>query len=404
MLLGPRPSLRRILGLRYLTGVPRSPTLARGAPPVARILLASWVLLGLAGCTAPRLTSELRVEPFASLRAAYDRLPQERLEVEVRVDGQPSVVALRRIQGGTQASIRPTLVMQPGLMASGETWRFLAGALEGAFDLLLVDPPGAGGSSVPDPEGAPEHAYGPTWLAAHTLAALEALEASQPRGAQHTSRPASYVLVGHSLGGAVVLRALADGGLRERHAGVLARVRGAVLFNPADIALSTRQEMFVNLTRLTDFEVGVAERLGLLRRRVRMGVLDNAVLGPAHALEDEARRIEDMLGRRPMRRAAQAMLRRFQPLEQDGETTDMDAARRLAVEEGAVSQPVLVLWGTQDRTFAREVGEAVVQRLARARMVELPHAGHSSHQDAAREAASHLRGFVESLAAEPGSP
>lgn len=360
--------------------------------PALRPCAAALALALLGACTAPRLATETRVPPYAQLRAAWDRAPREALSVPVQVDGVAGEMTLTRVRAATpQAALRPTLVLQPGLLATGDTWRFLVGALEGACDLLLVDPPGTGTSTGPDPRTASEHAYGPTWLAAHTLAALEALEARE-RGAP------TYVLLGHSLGGAVVLRALADTGLHQRHGPLLTRVRGAVLFNPADIALSTRQQMFVDLTRLTDFEVGLGERLGLLRRRVREGVLENAVGGRNGALEEEARRIEDLLGRPATRHAAQAMLRRFQPLEQDGLTRDGPAAERLAAEEAAIEQPVLVLWGLQDRTFEQRVGEDVLRRLPRGRWVPLPGAGHSSHQDAAQEAARHVREFVDGLA------
>lgn len=368
--------------------------------PRAPLLVLALALL--TGCVAPRLVDERRQAPYAGLLATYEALPRstERYEV-VAPDGERVVgVALEHVRAehrGAGGDGVPTLVLQPGILASGGTWRFLAGALAGTHELLLVDPPGTGASDAPDARTLGPTAYSPGWLAGCTLGAIEAFErAHGPR--------ASYVLVGHSLGGAVVLRALGDPGLRTRHAALLARVRGALLFNPADILLASRSERLLDMAQISDLEVGIGERLGVLMKEVRTGVRENVLHPERDALRAEALRIEALVGRPATRHAMQAMLRRFQPLQADGRTLDRPAAERLAAHERSITQPVRILWGTADATLARAQGDALCARLPTCRLIPLEGIGHSSHQEGVLGALGHVRAFLAELATGTTQP
>jgi pimeloyl-ACP methyl ester carboxylesterase len=270
------------------------------------------------------------------------------------------------------------------------------GALGADHDLIAVDPPGTGASDVPDPQRAGPSAYSPTWLAAHTLGALEAWE-------RRTGVARDYVLVGHSLGAGVVLRALADPDLALRHKDLLARVRGAVLLAPADIAMEHRDPKLLEIALLSDLKAGVGERLGAMQKAVREGVRDNAVKPERDALRSEALRIEALLGRPSTRHAAQAMLRRFQPT-RDGFAADLPAARRLADQERGIDKPVLLLWGTEDTTLPIAGAAALRERLPREEFVALEHKGHSLHQEAVTEVVEHMRVFLSSLPAGTTTP
>jgi pimeloyl-ACP methyl ester carboxylesterase len=351
----------------------------------------------LTGCVAPRLVDEARQSPYAELGEAYERLPRttERFEVAMR-DGTTLGVALEHVRGVGGAGL-PTLVMQPGILADGRTWRFLAGGLAGAYDLVLVDPPGSGASDAPEPRALPPTAYSPTWLAEATLGAVEAFERA------HGPREA-YVLVGHSLGGAVALRALADPDLRARHGAVLGRVRGALLFNPADLLLDPPPRKLQDIASVSDFEVGVGERLGLLMKEVRTSVRGNVAHPWRDALRSEALRIEALLGRPATRHAMQATLLRFQPRLPDGVTLDRKAAEALAAHEAAIPLPLHVVWGRLDTTLTERQGCALCARLPTCRLHVLEGIGHSSHQERLDEHLPQVRELLAGLAAAPRAP
>jgi pimeloyl-ACP methyl ester carboxylesterase len=345
------------------------------------------VLLG--ACAAPRLVDERRQEPYAGLVARYEAAPRTQRSVEVRPEGdEPLEVAFETLDGDA-TDARPVLVMQPGMLADGGTWRFLAGALAHELDLVLLDPPGTGRSSAPaiGPKGSPR--YSPTWLADCLLSALA--EWDRENGSART-----YVLVGHSLGGAVVLRALADPTLAARHAGVLARVRGAALMSPADIATTHRSETALEIACLGDCKAALGGNLGVMKKQVSEGVRDNVTHPERDALAGEAARIEALLGRREPRHCVRAMLVRFQPLGK-GLEPDLASAQRLADHERAIAQPILMLWGPRDGTLHPTDAERIRERLAHERFVALDGLGHSLHQEGVLRVADEVRAFVAGL-------
>jgi pimeloyl-ACP methyl ester carboxylesterase len=345
------------------------------------------VLLG--ACAAPRLVDERRQEPYAGLLARYEAAPRTQRSVEVTPQGdEPLDVAFETLDGDA-TDARPVLVMQPGILADRGTWRFLAGALARELDLVLLDPPGTGRSSAPaiGAKGSPR--YSPTWLADCMLSALAAWD-------RENGSTRGYVLVGHSLGGAVVLRALADPTLATRHAGLLARVKGAALMSPADVATTHRSRAALEIACLGDCKAALGGSLGVMKKQVREGVRENVRHPERDALAGEAARIESLLGRRESRHGVRAMLVRFQPLGKRLEP-DLAAARRLADHERAVAQPILMLWGPRDGTLHPTDAERIRERLAHERFVALDGLGHSLHQEGVLRVADELRGFVGEL-------
>jgi len=364
---------------------------AQNAPRAARLPAAlALAALLLAGCVSPRLVDERRQAPYAGLLARYEALPHKPERLAVQVPGSAPVRVGLDVVTSPRGAGGAVLVLQPGILSDGSSWRFLMGELGGEHDLIAVDPPGTGASDAPDPRAAGPEGYSPTWLAAHTLGALEAWET-------RTGVARDYVLVGHSLGGTVVLRALADPGLGARHRDLLARVRGVVLLAPADIALERRDEKFRDLALLSDFKAGVGERLGLVQQGVREGIVDNAVRPERDALLDEALRIEALAGRPATRHAAQAMLRRFQPM-LPCDRPDLPAARRLAEQERGIDKPILLMWGVSDKTLPVMEAEAIRERLASEEFLALEHVGHSIHQEGVERVAAQMRAFLARVA------
>jgi pimeloyl-ACP methyl ester carboxylesterase len=358
---------------------------------VIRAVAAGALLLAAACTPTVRLADERTTPPYPALLARGAAARAEVRAFVVRAPGSPpvTVVLERRTTGGGAG--RPTLVLQPGILADATTWRFLAGAVVADHDVLLVDPPGCGRSDVPPPASSRD-AYAPAWLAEHTLLALEAWE--REGGARR-----DLVLVGHSLGGEVVLRALADPGLRARHGDLLARVRGAVLLAPADLAVASFGPEIADVAELTDLEAGIGCTHGLAARKVAEAIRANAA-SPSDALAQEAERLAAYLCRPASRHAAQAMLRRFRPQDARGRAKREALAPLLAQERG-IATPILVLWGEEDDTLPFAQAAPLVARLPSARLESLPGAKHSIQQERAEDVAARVRRFVASLPRSP---
>lgn len=362
-----------------------------------RSLLALGTLittLALAACaSSPRLLDERRTEPYAGLLAQVDATRVEHRLIRVAPgDGPPLTIGLQIVHAPHGAA-KPVLVLQPGILADGTTWRFLVGALAQDNDLLVIDPPGCGASDRPSPACQDGARYSPSWLAECTLLVLRDFEARQ-------ARPRRLILVGHSLGGTVVLRMLAQPDLRARYADVMGRVDRAVLLDPADLALTKADPRFLEIRDLPDWKATLAIALGIVRRNVEKAVYDGVVDPEHRALRQEADRMCAMLTDTATRHAAQAMLRRFQPTDQAG-CPDRAAIRRLADEERSIRVPILVLWGERDDTFPLADAAPIFERLTSERLVIVPAAKHSSHQEAARFVAGEIKAFADGPSAMP---
>lgn len=378
--------------------MPGRPPLHRGAPPgvLGALLLGALLSAPLGGCAArPRLLHEERTAPYQGLVERAAAQPEELRLLRVAHDALGPVDVALHVRRAPQGAAQPVLVLQPGVLADAGTWRFVAPLLAPRFDLVLVDPPGTGASGKPDVRHVSSDAYSPTWLAAHTLGALAAFDAGEPARRR-------YVLVGHSLGGAVVLRMLDDPGLRARHGALLRQVERAVLIGPADLGLSAADERLLAIRDLSDFEASVGQALGVVRRQVEQGVFDS-VLDPGRAaLVGDAQRLESALCVSATRHAAQAMLRRFLPTDRCGRP-DRAAIERLTADERSVSQPLLVLWGEQDDTLPLSGAQGLLERLQTEELRVLA-SKHSPHVEQVEQTAALIAAFAAGEPLPPGAP
>ncbi len=261
-----------------------------------------------------------------------------------------------------------TIVMVHGVLSDRRVWRFVAGDLSRENDLVLVDLPGCGESAKPSPAEVGEGFYSPATLAATALAVLE--ERFEARGF-----PARVTLMGHSLGGMVVLRMLSDPALRARHARLLSRVDGAVLLAPADVAVEKKYPVFEQVAKLTDVEAEIGEATGILAREVLKATFEGAT-DPSKMPREEAERLARILGDSATRHAAQAMLRRAVPF-RENEHPDWDAIAMVEAQYRNVSVPCLLVWGRRDETLPVSMGWKLAGQLPRATLRVIPSATHA---------------------------
>ncbi len=336
---------------------------------VATAFLAVLFLLGACASTPP-LRDEETTEPYAS-RVAKDRsLKSSRIRVRAEDPGkEPLKVSLRVILSPNGPSDE-VLVLHPGILADGSTWRFITAMLAERFDLVVLDPPGTGKSDKPDPKTQGEDSYSPTWLARHGLRAVDSWQKSAG-----DDRP--LVLLGHSLGSSVIIRMIADPTLDGEFGDIRRRINNPILISPVDVAIVRVPPVFRELVDLPGWQVGMGNTLGVLQSKIKKGVYRSVYDPDNRALEQEAERIIRMLRDGPTRRATQEMIRKFTSWADN--RPDWDGIQVIEAYYGRVEIPVLILWGRRDETFSVSMGYKLAAQIPGARLVVVDKSMHSPH-------------------------
>ena len=281
------------------------------------LLLAPVLALSGTGCAGAPLRDERTTEPYAGLLARGATLARTRSVAPVADPGGALVpIALEHLHARSGAPGR-VLVLVHGIFSDHSSFRFLAPLLAEQDDVLLVDLPGTGASGKPDPDRAGPDAYSPEWLARHVLGAVEWWAGSQ-------RERVPVVLVGHSLGAAVVLRMASSPELGLRFRELLARVPALVLIAPPDVVMEELPRPLEEPSRLDAPLVHLADLFGVLDAEARRAVVASRDDPARDALEQDAQGIAQSLAARETRRASQAMLRRYSPAAPDG---SLDRAR-----------------------------------------------------------------------------
>ena len=244
---------------------------------------------------------------------------------------------------------RPIVVLAHGGGANSHWWGRLAPALATSFHVVAFDFRGHGESDFPDALEPGDFESDLHGLLAH----LEAPEAA---------------LVGHSMGGEVVLRVAAAGRVRPR---------GVVLI---DVARGGDPRGRRKLRRALTIRHAYRSREDAV---ARFRFVPQAV----HA--DEALReaiASDSVHRDPDGRWS------FK-----ADPAWIDAVPSQAVDEARVRCPVLFLRGAESGLCSEEGAKALVAGLPRGRLVTLARAGHHVHLDAPDATAREIRRFLNSL-------
>ncbi len=249
---------------------------------------------------------------LCSLQRSAAALPQRTYHVSIMTSGGRSTrVAVHETIVPNHDRI---IVFVHGILSDSRVWRYMRGDLGRDFDLMAIDLPGCGDSDRPTPAELGPRGYSPLALGRAVLNALRQRLAERDALAKAEGRPpARVLLVGHSIGGMIILRALAEPELRAAYADVLNRVDAAALFAPADVTADPNQPTFRRIATVSDVEWALADAAGVLRARVNESIL-YGVCDPKLAVQEEADRVIEVLRDPPRRHAAAAMLRQALPL------------------------------------------------------------------------------------------
>jgi pimeloyl-ACP methyl ester carboxylesterase len=356
----------------HLTAAPRAQTIT--------ILL----FLTTAGCTGiyDTLPSVRQVPELAALERAGRAIPERAARVNAAGEGQrPLRLALHETGPGDRDRV---VVMIHGLLSDSGVWRFVRPQLAGEYDLILVDLPGNGGSDAPRPLPRGSDWYAPRAMARSVLLALRQRLAGRPAGHKLT-------LVGHSLGGMLILRMLGDDQIREEFADVLGRVDGVVLVTPVDVAIEKDQPMFRELATVGALSVTLGDVTGILRERVAKSTRESVGQG-AVAVKEEADRTAAVLRDPERRRAMQAIIRQAVPFRRKRPNWRQIEAITARYEQ--IDMRCLVLWGARDELFPMSMGYKVAAEVPNARLRIVPGAMHSLPTERPELCARLIRNFL----------
>jgi|GEM_PF-965683 len=361
----------------------------------AAALLCAALLASCAASTYERMLPESQITGLAERAQAFYDTPDSLLLAPTHAAGRDNNrdwlrVAVHRLgprDAVSDASPRRVIVFLHGVLADSRTWRYVAGDLAADHRLWLIDLPGVGASDHVAPSHLPPDAYSPAWLSERVAQALEyAIAHAAPHGT-----PLTLTLVGHSLGGAAILRLLSDPHIRTAHADMLRCIDGAVLLAPIDANLSIINPAVQAAARLNSFDILLASLTGVGRDRIAHGVLSNTA-DPARAPRESVDLMRDILVDPAVRRPAQAMLLRAIPNSKGD--PDWPTIDKITANYPAISKPLLILWGRRDGTLPVAMGYKLAATLPKASLRIFPKGKHSLQVDYPGVIAQLLRGFV----------
>jgi pyruvate dehydrogenase E2 component (dihydrolipoamide acetyltransferase) len=246
----------------------------------------------------------------------------------------------------------PPTVLLHGLGGSLVTWMSVADRMSRQRRVVLVDLPGHGASAAPDPASSDYSLSGLSSLVADAIAAICA---------------GPVVIVGHSLGGAVATLVAA---------GSPSLVAGLVLIDPAGAGPDVNPEV----ARL--LEAGPSEAAS--RELLELFVEDSTLL-TATGIAEHARALARPGVHEAVRATAHGAF--------DRAAQRIDLTGSLA----RLSQPVLVIWGAEDRVFGVEQAHALGHAAAQARVRIIPGVGHSPHLEAPDEVVALIDPFLADI-------
>lgn len=359
--------------------------------PRLQLTIALLLVTGQAGCapTYKTLVLEDDVPALARLKQAAAEWPTLTTRVPTRIGDEPAVcVAIH--ETGTQAANRVVILIH-GCLADHRTWRFLVGDLGADHRVIMLDLPGCGASDRLDLRTLGTGGYSPDVLAERLLQALETYLAGRKEQLPIT-------LVGHSLGGSVVIRMMANPDLRAGHDRVLRRVDRLVLLAPADSQIVNAAASLVRIAETTPIEIFLADISGTLLEEISKATR-GSVDDPKRALRESADQVYEILRDHDTRLALQEMLARAVP-RKDGQP-DWGTIDGLITDYANVDAPCLIVWGAHDETLSVADGYRLAAQIPGAELHIVDNCKHSIQLERPELCAKLIRGFSRKTAWAP---
>jgi pimeloyl-ACP methyl ester carboxylesterase len=338
-----------------------------------------------AGCVSleDRLCKEREIPELADLGQRLDRagLQTVLIPADEPVHGP---IRLAFHESGQSTAPR-VIVLVHGVLADARAWRYMQGALVSGFRTWAVDLPGCGESDKPRIGQLAADAWSPDWLAGLLLDALRRRLVSEPR-------PLRLTLVGHSLGGSILLRMFGASRLRQSHGDVLARIDSLCLMAPLDFGYAKADPLFVEIANASSSKVMLGAATGLLRAATAEAIYHGGVY--KHRLPGEGvEQLYAVLRDDARREASQWMIRRALPLDPELRPC-WSQVEELTAAYADVDVPCLVLWGARDETLPAQSGDRLVHALPQAWLRIVTECKHALPTEEPRLCADLLRRFL----------
>jgi pimeloyl-ACP methyl ester carboxylesterase len=321
-------------------------------------------------CGSVELRPEADIPGMAFLQGEAGDMSRQLEFIDVGDGDVPLKIAIEEVApAGSQDpdGDQPVIVLIHGVLSNRLTWQYVVGKLGKDYRLLLVDLPGCGSSDKPD--SSDPDAYTPRWLAEKVLLALRGYFATG-------NRPSRLVLVGHSLGGTVILRMLGNQELRDGFPDIVDLVDRTVLISAVDpVGVPKPDPLFEQIATTSDFEIILGKLFGILWSSVAQATWDGSN-DPRTAPLEEAERLYDILGDGATRTAAQAMILRTVAFNAD-RSKDWLASERQLEEYGRITTPSLIVWGERDGNFSVSMGHLLRNALPNAWLRTIPSSMHT---------------------------
>jgi pimeloyl-ACP methyl ester carboxylesterase len=367
-----------------LAGEPSSPS--RRADPFERG--ATRLLERPALTLLPSATNSQLLAPLA---AGWQRLTPELVRYSTTRSNHTVNIAIYRLCRNVN---RPVLVFIHGILSDHLTWQYVAAQLSCEYEIWLVDLPGCGESDLPRPSAIEPDGYSPTGMGERILQALQQCLAADPAAPRR-----SITLIGHSLGGTVVIRMMSAPELRDRYSVVIQQIDRLVLVSPCDFAVNGVPPSFRALLGLKGWMVGLGECLGVVDGKTR-ALTKSSYHVPECATLEQQRRYAHALTDSGHREAAKAMLRQFVPFDRKTMRPQWPEIDRLVADYQNINVPVLIIYGTWDETLSTAMGDKLKHEIAGTVLVKVPQRGHSLPTEDPVICARLIRGFQKGLTAE----
>ena len=350
------------------------------------VLLLLFIWAGTTGC-APTYKKLPVLDQVPELKTLAEQSEARQIRLWKLPIGENSGAPYSIVAEETGARRTDVLVVPVhGLVSDRTTWRFVSGHLGETHRLWIPDQLGCGDSDRPSPIEIGEAAYGPS------ASARQLLEALRQRN-DEAGWPDRIFFVGHSLGGAVVLRLLGSTELRAAYPRIFERIDSAMLIAPLEFAVPRSNETLTAMSRIGGLKLTLGRASGVFKEKIARELVDSAE-NPDWVFKFDVDRLLNAFDGKQARLSTQAIIRQAVPFDESNGRPDWDAIEPLVDDYANVDVPVLLLWGKRDETLPLSMGYKLLAELPDARLRIVEGGKHSLQADRPEFVSDWIRRFV----------